>query len=133
MGEDIEELQIEVEEERESKVSRFVDFINRVLEVFENIPKAILGISLVVSLIAGGTGAWGAIVSPEREDIVLLEQQIMELKQETRDLRVWNEALREITQALLTGANIRTEKIEFEGFLLDMSTGEIEPLKPKGK
>ena len=119
------------EEEEESGASRFLDFVHRIMGIFENIPQAIIGISLVISLCVGGAGAWGAIVSPEQQDVNVLEDRITQLEKELSDLKIWNEALREIVRAVLTGSSIKTEKVEFEGFMLDMSTGNVEPLRGK--
>ena len=119
------------EEEEESRASRFLDFVHRIMGIFENIPQAIIGISLVISLCVGGAGAWGAIVSPEQQDVNVLEDRITQLEKELSDLKIWNEALREIVRAVLTGSSIKTEKVEFEGFMLDLSTGDVEPLRGK--
>ena len=119
------------EEEEESGASRFLDFVHRIMGIFEIIPQAIIGISLVISLCVGGAGAWGAIVSPEQQDVNVLEDRITQLEKELSDLKIWNEALREIVRAVLTGSSIKTEKVEFEGFMLDMSTGNVEPLRGK--
>lgn len=121
-----------MEEEEEGGASKFLDFVHRLMGIFENIPQAIIGISLVASLFIGGAGAWGAIVSPEKEDVRILEERILLLEQQAVELKIWNEALREIVKAVLTGSSIKTEKVEFEGFMLDMSTGEVEPLTPRG-
>ncbi len=115
--------------ERKSQKSR--QNKNQVLEMFENIPKAVAGVAVIVSLIAGGTGAWGAITSPEKHEVKSIEFDVEELRAEIRALKIWNEALRERTLALLMANGIKTEKIEFEGFLLDVESGEIEPLSPK--
>ena len=119
------------EEEEEGGASRFLEIVQRVMGIFENIPQAIIGISLVISLFVGGAGAWGAIVSPEQQDVNILEERIVYLEKELSDLKIWNEALREIVKAVLTGSSIKTEKVEFEGFMLDMSTGDVEPLRGK--
>lgn len=119
------------EEEEEGGASRFLDFIHKIMGIFENIPQAIIGISLVLSLCVGGAGAWGAIVSPEQQEVNVLEERVVQLEKELSDLKIWNEALREIVKAVLTGSSIKTEKVEFEGFMLDLSTGDVEPLRGK--
>lgn len=121
------------EEEKGGDSSRFLDLVQKVMGIFENLPQAFIGISLLVSLCVGGAGAWGALVSPEQKDVNVLEERVLVLEKEISDLRIWNEALREILAAVLTGSSIKTEKVEFEGFMLDMSTGNVEPLKGKKK
>lgn len=121
------------EEEKGDDSSRFLDLVQKVMGIFENLPQAFIGISLLVSLCVGGAGAWGALVSPEQKDVNVLEERVLVLEKEISDLRIWNEALREILAAVLTGSSIKTEKVEFEGFMLDMSTGNVEPLKGKKK
>ena len=114
-----------IEEKKEKKeepkkidtASKFVALLKKLLELFENIPKAIAGIAIIISLVAGGTGAWGAYVSPPNKDV-------KELKQQVHDLQIWNEAMRERTKAL-----IGSENIEFDGYMLDLNSGEIEKLK----
>ena len=121
------------EEEKGGDTSRFLDLVQRVMGIFENLPQAFIGISLLVSLCVGGAGAWGALVSPEQKDINVIEERVLVLEKEVSDLKIWNSALREILAAVLTGSSIKTEKVEFEGFLLDVGTGEVEPLKGKKK
>lgn len=121
-----EELKKEKKEEKKEagKASKFVDFLGKILKLFENLPKAVVGIGVVVSLVAGGTGAWGTFVAPASKDV-------KELKQEVHDLKLWNEAQRQMLLSLLAGAGVECEQVEFEGFMLDMSTGEVEPLRSK--
>lgn len=118
-----EETKTEVKKEEPKKkeagaASKFVDFLGKVLKLFENIPKALVGIGLVVSLLAGGTGAWGAISHPDNKEVKELRARVVKME-------IWNEALRERTRAL-----IGKDKIEFDGYMLDLNTGDIEKLKP---
>ena len=122
-----------MEEEEKGGSTRFLDLVQKVMGIFENLPQAFIGISLLVSLCAGGAGAWGALVSPEQKDVNVIEERVLVLEKEVSDLKIWNSALREILAAVLTGSSIKTEKVEFEGFLLDVGTGEVEPLKGKKK
>lgn len=118
MGEEKKEEVKKEEPKKESgKASKFVGFLGSVLKLFENIPKAVAGIAIIISLIAGGTGAWGSYASAPNADVKVL-------KQEVHDLKIWNEALRERTKALI-GEN----KIEFDGYMLDLSSGDIEKLQ----
>lgn|GEM_PF-5485513 len=103
-----------------SKASKMVDFLGKVLKLFENIPKAVTGIAIVVSLVAGGTGAWGTYIGPANKDV-------KELKKQVHDLQIWNEALRERTRALIGGSN----SIEFDGYMLDLDSGEVDRLSPR--
>lgn len=119
------------EEEKSGSTSRFLDLVQKVMGIFENLPQAFIGISLLVSLCVGGAGAWGALVSPEQKEVNVLEERVIQLEKQVSDLRIWNEALREIVGSVLTGSSIKTEKVEFEGFMLDMSTGDVEPLRGK--
>ena len=53
-----------VQEKTEGKPSRFVNFLGKVLLLFENIPKAVAGIGLIISLIAGTAGFGGMLLAP---------------------------------------------------------------------
>lgn len=115
----------EENEDLEHPETRFMAFVHKLLGIFENVPKAIAGIAIVISLIAGGTGVWGTIVSPENDDVKALQKEVAILK-------IWNEALRERTKALLISNNIKTQKIEFDGYLLDLDTGKVVPYDKEG-
>ncbi|HUW48368.1 MAG TPA: hypothetical protein VMW36_06465 [Patescibacteria group bacterium] len=104
--------------EKQSVMNKGVELMKKVLSIFENLPKAMIGIMLLVTLATGGTAAVSTFMSPGNGDIKALKNDIAYLK-------VWNEALRERTLGLMK----TPEKIiEFDGYLLDLNTGQIEPL-----
>lgn len=111
-------------EEGEGKASKFVEFLGKVLNLFENIPKAVAGVAIIISLVAGTTGAWGAMTSPEKKEVSALEQKIDATAQRVHDLEIWNRALRERTVGLIGGS----EKVEFDGYMLDVNSGDIQKL-----
>lgn len=116
-----------VQEKTEGKPSRFVNFLGKVLLLFENIPKAVAGIGLIISLIAGTAGFGGMLLAPDSKQMTAIKTDITTMKKEIVILEIWNKALRERTSAMI--ASERDDKIEFDGYMLDLSTGDIEKLK----
>ena len=121
MGEEKKEVEKKEQPKKPvGKASKMVEFLGKVLKLFENIHKAVAGIAIIISLVAGGTGAWGSYVGPASKDV-------KELKKQVHDLQIWNEALRERTKALIGSG----DSIEFDGYMLDLDSGEIDKLSPR--
>lgn len=113
-------------EKKQGVISSLLDLIKEVLGIFENLPKAMIGIALIASFAVGGTGAISSFMSPGSGDV-------KELKERVEILEIWNEALRQCTQALIDSDKVEfdSDKVEFDGYILDLTTGDIERLAPR--
>lgn len=105
--------------EKQSVADKGIEMVKKILAIFENLPKAMIGIMLLVTLATGGTAAVSTFMAPGNGDI-------KELKKEITYLKIWNEALRERTLGLIKPK--ADQNIEFDGYLLDLNTGKVEPL-----
>ena len=78
-------------------------------------------------MIAGTAGFGGMLLAPDSKQMTAIKTDITTMKKEIVILEIWNKALRERTSAMI--ASERDDKIEFDGYMLDLSTGDIEKLK----
>lgn len=117
----------EAPDQQEGKTSKFLDLISKMIEILENIPKALAGLLLIISLIGGATGVYGAVV-PEAESRQNTDD-IVDLKQRIRDLEIENQLQRELIFRTLSAHGLLDDKLNIESFIVDVREDEIIPLK----
>lgn len=120
---------------KKSMTDRFLDFIKKVMGILENIPKALTGLLLIVSLVAGGTGFYGTVTkkeAPEKAAVIAehteIESHFQSVENRVLVLETENKLLNELVIRLLSAQGMLKEDIELKSFIIDVETGKVTPI-----
>jgi len=120
-------------EEKESLANRFTGFLYKIVEALTNLPRALVAVGMILSLCGVSyVSFFGAEEDAVQVFVASSSADVEKLEIRVKELEIWNKVLRDNLRAILIaigGGN--TNKTEFEGFLLDLQTGEVIPLEPK--
>lgn len=115
--------------ESQGKTSKFLDLIAKVISILENIPKALAGLLLVISLLGGATGVISALTpDDEIKDVAENRASIHALEEELEILRAERKLMYNLMVNILVRQGVATRD-ELSAFIIELPSGDIEKVK----
>ena len=106
--------------------SKLLDLMAKAIGVIGNMPKALMGILLMVSLLGGATGVYGTLMPNGDDD--KHNAELYELENRILILEIENKLQHELILRTLAVQGVLNDDIILKSFLIELPSGKVTPL-----